>query len=96
VEQFGRSVAVILAHEIGHSLGLGHVDAAVSGALMGSSTYHYPGAEHAFVAANRDLLRAALPGPGRVTGSAKPDASPMPEGGVAACEMPVRRGGCSR
>lgn len=96
VAEYGRSVAVILAHEIGHSLGLEHVDADVPDALMHGSTYHYPGARHAFCEASLEHLRHALPGPGRAVGSAKPDASSMPEGGIAACKMPAALGSCAR
>ena len=95
VEEYGRSVAVVLAHEIGHSLGLEHVSSDEPGALMAGSTFHYPGASYAFRPECAEHLRHALPGPGRIGGSAKPDAPPMPEGGVAACEMPAPRcGGC--
>jgi hypothetical protein len=85
-KRFGRAAAMILAHEIGHSLGLEHTNPVAAGSIMNGGASIYPGAEYAFVPADLDRLHAGLPGPGRTPGSSKPDHVPAaPAGGIAPC-----------
>ncbi len=84
-QAFARAMAVILAHEIGHSLGLEHAAPGATNALMGSTAPIEPWQTPRFSAGELARLRAALPGRGRGdVGSAQPESS-MPTGGVTAC-----------
>lgn len=67
VNGLARSVAAVLAHEIGHGLGLTHKQAE-DGSMMSASTAIAEDAVYAFSEASREHLRAALPGPGRAGG----------------------------
>ena len=63
-----RSVAAVVAHEIGHSLGLGHTARTTDGSLMNSWVSIHPLSEYAFLPEDVVVLRDALPGPGRLGG----------------------------
>ena len=83
---FARVLATILAHEIGHSLGLPHTEPHAPNSLMNAQAAIEPWSEPVFSATDLALLRARLPGPGRgmpVGGASKPT---LPEGGVSACD----------
>lgn len=64
-EGFGRTVAAVAAHEVGHSLGLVHTSPAVAGSIMNAGATISPGASYTFTATDLTSLRGALPGPGR-------------------------------
>ena len=64
-EGFGKTVAAVAAHEIGHSLGLDHTSPSASGSIMNASAVIGPGASYSFVASDQALLANGLPGPGR-------------------------------
>jgi hypothetical protein len=89
IEALGRSIACVVAHEIGHSLGLPHTPQFVSGAIMNSTAVFSPDVDHFFTADEVAYLRGALPGPGRAGGAQKPgvatSAVMMPAGGVTVC-----------
>lgn len=94
------SLAAVAAHEIGHSLGLGHTNPTTYGSLMNSAATIHPSVEQGFLPEDMERLRQALPGVGRSAGStsggggAAPSiaAQGMPAGGVHVC----RRGECGR
>ena len=65
IDGFGRTLATVCAHEIGHSVGFEHTYPAVSGSIMNSVASLGPTATPAFLPARIDLLRGTLPGPGR-------------------------------
>lgn len=87
VRGYARSIAVVTAHEIGHSLGLRHTDPSVGGSLMNAAATISPTVRPRFLPEDIATLRAVLPGPGRVFGNANPALhAPLPGGGVAVCE----------
>lgn len=64
-EGFGRSLAAVAAHEIGHSLSLNHTEPAVAHSIMNAAAMLTPTETYAFVQPDKDRLSTALPGPGR-------------------------------
>jgi len=65
LEGLAESMATVLAHEIGHSLGLPHTTPLTQGSLMNHSLVIHPGVEYGFLPHDIDSLRGGLPGPGR-------------------------------
>ena len=64
-EGYGRTLASVAAHEIGHSLGLNHTSPTQTGSIMNASAVISPSATYLFVASDVGILRGGLPGPGR-------------------------------
>ena len=65
-----RVLAIVTAHEIGHSLGLHHTDRSEGTSIMHPSALIRPWDNPRFTPANVARLRARLPGIGRGLGSA--------------------------
>lgn len=83
---FARTVAAVLAHEIGHSLGLGHTSPSQSGSIMNPSALISPSATYAFTTADVTTLQGGLPGAGKSTGSqTASQKAAAPAGGVRVC-----------
>ena len=65
VRALGRSTAAVLAHEIGHSVGLEHTSRTTSGSVMNYAATIHPAASYAFLPEDVQTLRENLPGAGR-------------------------------
>jgi hypothetical protein len=64
-EGFGRTVAAVTAHEVGHSLGLNHTSPSVATSIMNASASFGATQTYSFVASDVTILNGGLPGPGR-------------------------------
>ncbi len=82
-----RSLAAVTAHEIAHSLGLGHTVPAVFGSIMNAGTAIAPSNTYEFLPQDAAALRLALPGPSRLWAQAAAKATGMPEGGACVCHL---------
>ena len=83
---FARTLATVVAHEIGHSLGLDHTIPEQAGSIMNPAARIGPSSAEAFTAEDILQLQSALPGAGRSSGAltaAKTDG--LPEGGIVVC-----------
>ncbi|MDJ0973975.1 MAG: matrixin family metalloprotease [Planctomycetota bacterium] len=93
VNGYGRALATVAAHEIGHSLGLLHTTPSTSNSLMNAYASIGPHAEPAFLPSRVEVLRAVLPGLGRggwsPLMSGAQQKTTLPGGGIAVCS-----GGC--
>ncbi|MDJ0523329.1 MAG: matrixin family metalloprotease [Planctomycetota bacterium] len=66
---FARTVSAVLAHEIGHSLGLDHTSPSQPGSIMNASALISPSATYSFTSADVTTLQSGLPGAGKSTGA---------------------------
>lgn len=80
-----KSLSAVLAHEIGHSLGLLHTAPSRLGSLMNYSTVVHEQATYAFLPSDLEKLRMGLPGPGRGAAALLKAAAPLPEHGLQLC-----------
>ncbi len=65
---FAKTIAAVVAHEVGHSLSLDHTTPSQPGSIMNASALISPQASYAFTSADITALQAALPGAGKSTG----------------------------
>jgi len=65
---FAKTIAAVVAHEVGHSLSLDHTIPSQPGSIMNASALISPQASYAFISANITALQTALPGAGKSTG----------------------------
>ena len=60
-----KALAATCAHEVGHSLGLGHTNPPESGSIMNPSALIGPSATHQFTSDDITQMQGALPGAGK-------------------------------
>ncbi|MDA1194958.1 MAG: matrixin family metalloprotease [Planctomycetota bacterium] len=82
-----KSLAAVIAHEVGHSLGLDHTSPSQPGSIMNPSAAIGPTATYSFTAADVTQLQGALPGAGKGTAPqhAQKTGVPAASGGVVVC-----------
>ncbi|MCP5065467.1 MAG: hypothetical protein GY946_02790 [bacterium] len=92
LEGLARAVATVLAHEIGHSLGLSHTSYAAPTSAMNSGMAIHEDVYYSFLGGDQAFLDGVLPGAGRAgAGNLKrgvtsgDDSASMPDGGICAC-----------
>ncbi len=82
-----KSLAAVIAHEVGHSLGLSHTSPPETGSIMNPSAAMGPTISYNFTTADVTTLQSALPGSGKATGSQQAQKFSAPhEGGVVVCQ----------
>ncbi len=84
-DALARSIAFVAGHEIGHSIGLPHLFAYTSGAIMNGHLLIGPGADYFFVEESLAILRRSLGTAGTGTAAMKVAALSAPDGGVHVC-----------
>ncbi len=88
---FAYTVAAVVAHEVGHSLGLSHTSPSEPGSIMNASALISPAATYAFTSDDVTALQSGLPGAGKSTGAqAASQKSGAPGGGVCVCQCRAR------
>ena len=80
-----RTMAAVIAHEAGHSLGLDHTSPPQSGSIMNPSASISPTANYSFTSEDVAFLQTALPGAGKSTGSQTLKTGAPAPGGVRVC-----------
>lgn len=88
IHGLARSLAIVAAHEVGHSLGLRHNTPSETGSIMNAYATIGPWTTPRWIDGHLAALRIALPGVRRGSGSFVQalTVDPMSDGGVAVCD----------